>query len=104
MRMRRRTQLEGLEYYFGTSDDSAANYFYEMLDACYEDVVPLLLHPLKAAEIDAMTPEDFKRDLPGCKVVFDLTGFAMKGKENVLLSRLLYSAYHHRYETGALFG
>lgn len=104
MRMRRRIPYQGLAHFFGLSKSTAANYFDEMLEVCYDDVVPFLLHPLKAADIDAMTPSDFKRDLPGCKVVFDLTGFALKSKENVLLSRLLYSAYHHRSEAGALFG
>jgi hypothetical protein len=66
--------------------------------------MPRLLHPLSAAEIDATSSEDIKRDLPGAKLIFDLTAFPWKSKENVLLSRILYSAYHHRSEGGAVFG
>jgi hypothetical protein len=51
-----------------------------------------------------ITPEDFARDLPDIQVIWDATGFKMKSKENVLLSRVLYSAYHHTSEGFAVFG
>jgi len=104
MRMRRRIPFEGLRFEFGVSIGSASKYYYECLDSFHEHVVPRLLYPLKASEIIATIPPDFAKDLPGCKVIFDLTGFKKKGKENVLLSRILYSAYHHQSEVGALFG
>jgi hypothetical protein len=104
MRMRRRVPFEGLRIMFGISTGSAHNYFMECLNAFHKHVMPRLLHPLSAAEIDAMSSEDIKRDLPGAKLIFDLTAFPWKSKENVLLSRLLYSAYHHRSEGGAVFG
>lgn len=104
MRMRRRVPFEGLEYQFGVSKATASNYYYECLKIFHEDVAPRLLYPMNGPDIDAMTPADFAADLPGCKVIFDLTGFEKKGKENVLLSRILYSAYHHKSELGALFG
>ena len=66
--------------------------------------MPRLLHPLSAEQIDAMPSEDIKRDLPGAKLIFDLTAFPWKSKEHALLSRILYSAYHHRHEGGAVFG
>jgi hypothetical protein len=102
--MRRRVPFEGLRFEFGVSIGTASKYYYECLDSFHAHVVPRLLYPLQASKIDAMTPADFAADLPGCKVIFDLTGFKKKGKENVLLSRILYSAYHHQSEVGALFG
>jgi hypothetical protein len=104
MRMRRRVPFEGLRIMFGISTGTAHNYFMECLNAFHKHVMPRLLHPLSAAEIDATSSEDIKRDLPGAKLIFDLTAFPWKSKENVLLSRILYSAYHHRSEGGAVFG
>lgn len=104
MRMRRRVPFEGLRLSFGVSIGSASKYYYECLQSFHTHVVPRLLYPLKADEIDRMIPNEFAEDLPGCKVIFDLTGFAMRSKENVLLSRILWSAYHHRSEAAAVFG
>lgn len=104
MRMRRRVPFEGLRIYFGLGYGTAHNYYVEMLKLFHSDVVPLLLHPYSANEIDGMTSADFKVNLPGAKFIVDLTAFPTKNKENVLLSRILYSAYHHRSEAGAVFG
>lgn len=104
MRMRRGVPFEGLRIMFGVSYGTAYACFMECLKAFHDDVVPRLLHPLSADQIDAMSPENIKRDLPGAKLIFDLTAFPWKAKENVLLSRILYSAYHHRHEGGAVFG
>ena len=104
MRLRRGVPFEGLRIMFGISFGSAFNYFTECLNAFHRHVMPRLLHPLSAEQIDAMSSEDIKRDLPGAKLIFDLTAFPWKSKENVLLSRILYSAYHHRHEGGAVFG
>lgn len=103
-RMRRDVPFEGLGFQFGIGASTAKSYYDEMLGIFHASLVPLLLHPLRGDQIERMTPPDFARDLPGCKVIFDLTGLALKSKENVLLSRILYSAYHHRSEAGALFG
>lgn len=104
IRMRRKTPFQGLRMYFGVSTQSAQNYYFECLDVFHANVVPRLVHPLMASQIRDMTPPDFARDLPNCLVIFDLKGFEKLGKENVLLSRLLWSAYHHRSEAGVLFG
>lgn len=100
----RRIPFEGLGILFGISHTSASNYYYETVDIFHETLVPRLLHPLSGSEIDAMTPADFKEDLPGARLIFDGTGFKMKSKENVLLSRLLYSAYHKQHEGQIVFG
>lgn len=102
--MRRATPFELLGIHFGIVSGTASNYYHELLDCFVESLVPLLMYPLTADEVDSVTPEDFKEDLPGCKVIFDLTGFAKKSKENVLLSRVLHSAYHNRSEAGVVFG
>ena len=104
MRMRRRVPFEGLRLFFGVSAGTAHNYFDEMRDMFWNDVMPRLLHPRSGAEIDAMTSAEIKADLPGAKIIFDLTAFPWNSKENVLLARVLYSAYHHRHEGGAVFG
>ena len=65
---------------------------------------PRVLDPLSAAQIDAMTPAQVQEDLHDALFVVDLTGFPCKSKENVLLSRLLWSAYHHGPEVAAVFG
>ncbi len=104
VRMRRRMPFEGLAIMFGAEIGTVHNYYRETLKVFHEHVVPLLLRPLSADEIDSITHADFKRDLPGAKIILDLTGFPWKGKENVLLSRILYSAYHHTHEGAAVFG
>lgn len=104
MRMRRRVPFEGLALQFGISTGTASNTYYEMLALFHEHIVPRLLSPLSGDQIDEMTPAQFKDDLPGAKFIVDLTAFPCKNKENVLLSRYLYSAYHHRTEAGAVFG
>ena len=83
MRMRRRVPFEGLRIMFGVSQGTAYNYYKECLEAFHELVVPRLLHPRSAAEIDAMTPQEVKDALPGAKIIFDLTAFPWKSKENV---------------------
>jgi len=102
-RMRRRVPFEGLRIYFGVSTGTAHAYYVEMLKLFNSDVVPRLLRPFSAEELDDMTPPDFKADLPGAMFIVDLTGFPWKSKENVLLSRLLYSAYHRKSEGAAVF-
>ena len=104
MRMRRGTPFEALRIEFGISTGTAHSYYVEMLKTFHEHVVPRLLRPLSAPEIDDITPADFKGDLPGAKFIVDLTGFRCKKKENVLLSRILWSAYHHTSECAAVFG
>lgn len=103
MRMRRRVPFEGLRIMFGISLGTAHNYYNECLTAFHEIVMPRLLYPRSGAEIDAMTPQEIKDALPGAKIIVDLTAFPWKSKENVLLGRVLYSAYHHRHEGGAVF-
>ena len=103
MRMRRRVTFEALAILFGIAQGTASNYYMEMLKTFNEYVVPRLLRPFTGAEIDSMTPADFKADLPGAMLIVDLTAFPTKNKENVLLSRILYSAYHHRTEAAAVF-
>ena len=75
-----------------------------MLKPLHSYVVPRLLRPFSVAEIDILTPAEFKTDLPGARFIVDLTAFNCNSKENVLLSRILYSAYHHQPEGGAVFG
>jgi len=104
MRMRRRTPFEGLRILLGVSVGTALNYYTECLEVFHETGVPRLLYPRSGAEIDAMTPQEIKDALPGAKIIFDLTAFGWKSKENVLLARVLYSAYHHRPEGAAVFG
>lgn len=68
MRMRRRVPFEGLRLFFGVSAGTAHNYFDEMRDMFWNDVMPRLLHPRSGAEIDAMTSAEIKADLPGAKI------------------------------------
>jgi len=95
--------FEGLRILLGVSVGTASSYYYECLKTFHESVMPRLLHPRSGAEIDAMTPQEVKDALPGAKLIVDLTAFPWKSKENVLLSRVLYSAYHHRPEGAAVF-
>ncbi len=104
MRLRRGVPFEGLRIMFGVSTGTASNYYHEMLLCFHVHIVPRLLHPLSAAQIDAMTPQQVKDDLPGALLIWDATGFKLKSKENVALSRLLYSAYHHQSEAFCVFG
>jgi hypothetical protein len=104
MRMRRCTPFEGLRIFFGVSVGTAFNYYQECLEVFHESVMPRLLYPRSGPEIDAMTSQEIKVALPGAKIILDLTAFAWKSKENVLLSRVLYSAYHHQPEGAAVFG
>lgn len=102
--MRRAMPFEGLRILFGIGAGSAFNYYVETLNAFHKHVVPRLVRPLSAAEIARITPIEFKQDLPGAIFIADLTAFPCKGKENVLLARILYSAYHHSHECAAVFG
>ena len=103
-RMRRRFTFETLERLFGVAHGSVQNYYDEILDLFCNNLVPRLVFPLSKDEIVIMTPEDFRKDLPGILVIWDATGFKLKSKESVLLGRLLYSAYHHVPEGFAVFG
>lgn len=104
VRMRRRMPFEGLRIMFGVSFGTAHAYYMETLLAFHKHVVPRLLRPLSAAEIARITPKEFARDLPGAVFIVDLTSFGCKGKGNVSLARVLYSAYHHQHEKAAVFG
>jgi len=104
VRMRRRMPFEGLRIMFGVSLGTVHNNYNETLEAFHEHVMPRLLRPLSAAEIARITPREFARDLPGAVFIVDLTSFRCKGKGNVSLARVLYSAYHHQHEKAAVFG
>ncbi len=83
MRMRRRMPFDGLRILSGVSVGTAHNYYMEMLKLFWNEVMPRLLHPRSWAEIGAMTPAQIELDLPGAKLIFDLTAFPWKSKENV---------------------
>lgn len=104
IRLRQRHAYEGLGILFGVSETSVATYYKEMLLLFHTDVVPRLLRPLTARELDAVTPQTTKDQLPGAFIIWDATGLPVNSKENVCLSRLLYSAYHHKSELFATFG
>ena len=103
VRMRRRMPFEGLRLLFGISLGTAHNYYAETLQAFHKHLVPRLLRPLSAKEITRITPPEFAQDLPGAIFITDLTGFKCNSKKNVLLARILYSAYHHQHEKAAVF-
>lgn len=102
--MRRRMPYETLSRLFGIAYGTVVNYYDEMLKLFYDHLVPRLLFPLSAAQTKDMTPDEFAKALPDILVIWDATGFKLKSKENVLLSRILYSAYHHTSEGFAVFG
>lgn len=104
MRLWRRMPYETLGLLFGIDRDTVSKYYHETLKVFHKELVPRLLYPLSKEEIDVMTPPQVKEDLPGAIVIWDATGLKIKGKENVLLARLLYSAYHHSSEGFAVFG
>jgi len=100
----RNVPFEGLRIFFGISFGSAVEYFNETAQAYHDHVAGRLLYPRSGEEIDAMALEDFKRDLPGARLIFDGTGLRMKSKENVTLHRILYSAYHRQTEGQIVLG
>lgn len=104
MRIRRRTPFEGLGILFGISTGAASNYYLEVLNVFHEKLVPLLLAPIDGNTLASYVPEDIQEKLPGAKIIIDLTSFRLKSKSNAALSRILYSAYHHQPEAGAVFG
>ena len=95
---------ETLGRLFGISHETASTYYEELLDLFYEELVGRLLYPLSADETKKISPEEFQADLPDVLVIWDATGFKLKSKEDVLLSRILYSAYHHQSEGLVVFG
>lgn len=104
MRLRRKTPFEGLGILFGIATSVARDYYLEILNVFHEHLVPLLLAPLDGETLLSYVPEEFKGKLPGAKFIVDLTSFALKSKENAAVGRILYSAYHHQSEAGAVFG
>lgn len=104
MRFRRAVPFQGLAIMFGVGSTTAHRYYEELLGHFHKEIVPLLFHPLTGQQIDQMTPEDALRTLPGARFIVDATGFKLKSAENCLLSRLLYSAYHHASEGFVVFG
>lgn len=104
MRLRRKTPFEGLGILFGIATSVARDYYLEILTVFHEHLVPLLLAPLDGETLLSYVPEEFREKLPGAKVIIDLTSFKLKSKENAAVGRILYSAYHHQSEAGAVFG
>ena len=104
IRIRRGMPFEGLGILFGIGTISAHRYYEQMLKLFHEKLVPRLLDPPNAATINGWTDPDIKEKLPGAKFIVDLTSFRLKSKENAALARILYSAYHHQSEAGAVFG
>jgi hypothetical protein len=104
MRLRRNTPFEGLGILFGIATSVARDYYLEILNIFHEHLVPLLLAPLDGETLLSYVPEEFKEKLPGAKVIIDLTSFKLKSKANAAAGRILYSAYHHQSEAGAVFG
>ena len=104
MRIRRRVPFEALALQFGVAVGTAHNVYMELLRLFHRSIVPRLILPLTPDRAAAWTPAKFKEDLPGAVFVVDLTSFRLKSKENVSLSRSLWSAYHHQSEIGVVFG
>jgi hypothetical protein len=102
--MRRRTPFETLGILFGISHETARTYYEELLDLFCENLLGRLVYPLSEAQTKGITPPEFCKDLPDILVIWDVTGFEINSKEDVLLSRLLYSAYHHCSEWFVVFG
>ncbi len=65
LRKWRNVPFEGLRIFFGISFGSAVEHFTETAEAYHDHVAGRLLYSRSGDEIDAMAPEDFKRDLPG---------------------------------------
>lgn len=104
MRLRRKPPFEGLGILFGIATSVAWDYYLEILTVFHEHLVPLLLAPADGETLLTYVPEEFREKLPGAKVIIDLTSFKLKSKENAAIGRILYSAYHHQSEAGAVFG
>ena len=104
IRIRRCMPFRVLGILFGVSKSAAHNYYNEILDLIVKSALPLLVHPRSREELLAVASNKFKEDLPGALLIWDATGFRWQGRENVALSRLLYSAYHHQSEGLVLFG
>lgn len=95
---------EMLGHLFGVHESTISNYYKEVTKIFHKNLMQRLVYPLSAEETARTTPEKFVEDLPGVVAIVDATGFKLNSKENCLLSRLLYSAYHHESEGFVLFG
>ena len=104
IRLRRSVPYELLALNFGVSESTARNYFNEMVDLFHVTLVERLMNSWTRAELESMMPDGFENDLPGAYLIFDGTGFTMENAENVLIHRILYSAYHHKPEAQVVFG
>ena len=104
IRLRRRMPYETIGILFGISHDTAHRYYGELLDLFCDYVVGRLLYPLSAQDTKDFMPDDFAKDLPDILVIWDATGFKLKSKEDVLLSKLLWSEYHRQSEAFVVFG
>lgn len=94
----RKTPYLGLAIFFGVSEGTSINYYEEVLGVYSEFITPRLLYPLSAAQITPMLSDEVKADLPGCLFVVDGTGLKKNSKENSLVQRIMWSAYHHGTE------
>lgn len=95
---------ESLGILFGISHETARHYYMELVDLFCENLVGRLLYPRSAKDMKDLTPKEFADDLPDILVIWDATGFHLKSKEDVLLSKLLWSEYHHQSEAFVVFG
>lgn len=89
---------------FGVSHGTANDYYNEMLNLWQDTLTQRLMFPWSRAQIEAMMPKKHKDVFPGVYVIFDATGFPFLNSENVLIHRVLYSAYHHGPEGQVVFG
>jgi len=95
---------ESLGILFVINHETARTYHVELVDLFHECVVGRLLYPRSSKDMKNLIPEEFAKDLPDVLVIWDATGFELKSKEDVLLSKLLWSEYHHQSEAFVVFG
>jgi hypothetical protein len=103
-RIRKKVPYKELGYQYGCGEETARQYFLELVEVFVKHFVPRLVFPLPPEELRKMTPENVRERYPDLLAVLDATNWEQFKPENFLENRLSYSAYKHMNAFQVLMG
>lgn len=103
-RIRRKVPFIELGYQFGCGEETARQYFLEMVDIFNTHLVPRLVFPRPPEELKKMSRAEVLEQYPDLLAILDATNWEQLKPENFVEDRLTYSGYKHFNSFQVLLG
>jgi hypothetical protein len=103
-RLWRKTPFQELGYQYGCGEESARQYFYELVEIFHSHLVPRLVFPRSPEELKKMSRKEVLDLFPDLLAVLDATNWEQFKPGNFLENRMSWSAFKHMNVFQVLFG